>query len=76
MGLVELVNDGIVKMENNVLTLANDSPASLKVYDSSGKLIIDDSNFKLLDCSTLAKNELFYLSIQQGAKYYTIKWIR
>lgn len=76
VGIVELVNEGIIKIENNVLTLANENPASLKVYDSSGRLIVDDSTFKRFDCSTLPSNQLFYVTIQQGGKYYTIKWIR
>lgn len=76
VGLVELVSAGIINYANNTISLENGLKTTLKVFDLSGKLIVEDGKFKKFDCSSLRSNEVYYLTLEQESKHYTIKWMR
>ncbi len=76
LGLAELENACIISFQNDVLKIVNDIPTSIQICDANGRVLAENDNFTQFDCSKLEENQLFFIKIQQGSKYYAVKWFR
>ena len=74
--LNELINNGIVFLDANMLSLSGDKKSDFLVYDATGKIVSTTKDSHRLDLNSLPKSQALFLQFSVGLKTYVVKIIR
>lgn len=74
--LNELLKEGIVFLDGNMLFLSGEDKSDFLVYDAIGKIVNTTKDTHRLDMNSLPQNQALFLQFTAGMKTYVVKMIR